>query len=66
MIEKAAYIQQVSQKVKELVISPAILPSPNPQLSKTWLAKCLEDIVNTFYESDGISRTMPGKKDLSP
>jgi hypothetical protein len=44
-----------------LVRSQGILPSPNPQPSKGRLAKCLEDIVNTFYESDEISRTVPGK-----
>jgi hypothetical protein len=40
------------------VSSPSALPS------KAGLAKCLEDIVNTFYESDEISRIMPGKKDF--
>jgi hypothetical protein len=51
------------RKAKELVRSEGILSSPNPQPSKARLAKCLEDIVNTFYESDEISCTMPGKKD---
>jgi hypothetical protein len=41
-----------------------VLSSPNPQESKGRLAKCLEDIISTFYESYEISHTVPGEKDF--
>jgi hypothetical protein len=54
----------LARKARELVRHQGILSSPNPQPSKARLVKYLEDIVNTFYESDEISHTVPGKKDF--
>jgi hypothetical protein len=54
----------LARKAKDLVRQQGILSSPNPQPSKARLAKCLENIVNTFYESDEISRTVSGKMDF--
>jgi hypothetical protein len=64
-IEKELHtLNWLAWKAKELVIPQGILSSPIPQPCKARLAKCLEDTVNTFYDSDKISCTMPGKKDL--
>jgi hypothetical protein len=52
----------LATEAKELVRSQGILSPPNRQQRKARLAKCLEDIVNTFYESDKISHTLPAKK----
>jgi predicted transport protein len=60
-IEKEFQTSNLLPTAKELVRSPGILSSPNPQLSTTRLAKCLEDILNTFYVSDEINHTKPGK-----
>jgi hypothetical protein len=55
----------LARKAKELVRSQGILSSPNPQPSKARLVKCLEHMVNTFYESDEISCTVPSRRTLS-
>jgi hypothetical protein len=53
-----------ARKAKELVRSQGVVSSLNPQPSKARLAKCIEDIVNTFYKNDELSCTMPGKKNF--
>ena len=52
----------MARKAKQLVKEKGILatpdPKPGPNLSQTAI-----DLVGSFYESDDISRMMPGKKD---
>jgi hypothetical protein len=42
----------LTKKAEESVRSQGILSSSSPQPGNARLAKCLEDTVNTFYESD--------------
>lgn len=50
------------RKAKQLVKEKGILSSPNPKPGKT-LNEKLANTVREFYESDFVSRIMPGKKD---
>ena len=49
-------------KAKELVKLKGILSTPNPRHGHA-LAVETTDLVQRFYESDEVSRIMPGKKD---
>lgn len=50
------------RKAKVLVKQKGILSTPNPRHGHT-LAEETSDLVRSFYESDDLSRMMPGKKD---
>ena len=50
------------RKAKELVKQKGILSTPNPRHGHT-LAVETSDLVQSFYESDEVSRMMPGRKD---
>ena len=47
---------------KQLVSSKGVLSTPNSRPGKTLYARTVQ-LVTDFYQSDGISRMMPGKKD---
>ena len=51
------------RKAKELVKQKGILSTPNPKPGHT-LPVETTDLVQSFYESDEVSRTMPGSKDF--
>ena len=51
------------RKAKELVKEKGILATPNPKSGHP-LASEAADLVRGFYESDDVSRMMPGKKDF--
>ena len=53
----------LARKSKELVKEKGVLSIPVPKCGPTLLAETV-DIVHVFYESDDISRVMPGKKDF--
>ena len=53
----------MARKAKELVKKKGILSSPDPKPART-LPQPTVDLVTSFYESDEISRIMPGKKDF--
>ena len=52
----------MARKAKELVDRKGILTTPDPKPGHC-LAETTVDLVCNFYESDNISRIMPGKKD---
>ena len=52
----------MARKAKELVKQKGILSTPNPRHGHA-LAVETNDLVQRFYESDEVSRIMPGKKD---
>ena len=52
----------MARKSKELVKEKGILSTPNQKSGHT-LSVEVTDLVQSFYESDDISRMMPGKKD---
>ena len=54
----------MAQKAKDLVKEKGILTTPNPKLGHP-LAPKTADLVCGFYESDDVSRIMPGKKDFA-
>jgi hypothetical protein len=47
---------------KQLVMNQGIMSSPNLKQGKT-LNKVTIEVVKSFYNSDEVSRVMPGKKD---
>ena len=49
-------------RAKEIVKQKGILSAPNPR-HRHALAVETTDLVQCFYESDEVSRIMPGKKD---
>ena len=51
------------RRAKKLVAEKGILSSPNPKGGRA-LPVEIEEEVHTFFWSDSISRTMPGKKDF--
>ena len=53
----------MARKSKELVRKKGILSSPDPKPGHS-LPPVTEKLVTEFYESDGKSRVMPGKKDF--
>ena len=53
----------MARKSKELVKEKGVLPLPGPKPGPSLLPETV-DIVHAFYESDDISRVMPGKKDF--
>ena len=53
----------MAQKAKDLVKEKGILATPNPKLGHPLVPKTA-DLVCGFYESDDVSRIMPGKKDF--
>jgi hypothetical protein len=53
----------MARKSKQLVKEKGILSTPNPKHGHSLPPKTL-DLIKSFYESDNISRTMPGKKDF--
>lgn len=52
----------MARAVKSLVQEKGVLSTPNPKPGRT-LSKNIADSVKDFYNSDDISRMMPGKKD---
>jgi hypothetical protein len=52
----------MARTVKKLVAEKGILSTPNPKPGKT-LCENTADLIKSFYNSDDISRMMPGKKD---
>eukprot|EP00731_Ephydatia_muelleri_P034712 Em0073g9a len=53
----------LARRAKKLVAEKGILSSPNPKGGRA-LPVEIEEEVHTFFWSDSISRTMPGKKDF--
>ncbi|KAL5515128.1 hypothetical protein EMCRGX_G000252 [Ephydatia muelleri] len=53
----------LARRAKKLVAEKGILSSPNPEGGRA-LPVEIEEEVHTFFWSDSISRTMPGKKDF--
>ena len=53
----------MARKAKDLVKEKGVLATPNPKLGHL-LAPKTADLVRGFYESDDVSRIMPGKKDF--
>ena len=53
----------MARKSKELVKEKGILSTPNPKPGSS-LPQETTELVTQFYESDDISRVMPGKKDF--
>ena len=53
----------MARKCKQLVLEKGILSSPDPKPGPSLPSETVE-IVTNFYQSDEISRTMPGKKDF--
>ena len=53
----------MAQKSKKLVKEKGVLSLPDPKPGPSLLPETV-DIVHAFYESDDISRVMPGKKDF--
>ena len=53
----------MAHKSKELVKNKGILSTPNPKSGPS-LSHKTTDLIIRFYESDDISRVMPGKKDF--
>lgn len=51
------------RKAKELVKQKGILATPDPKPGRM-LAAETADLIQSFYESDEVSRMMPGKKDF--
>ena len=51
------------RKAKELVKEKGVLSTPNPKPGHTLPAETI-DLVQSFYESDEVSRMMPGCKDF--
>jgi hypothetical protein len=49
------------RRAKQLVMNQGIMPSPNPKPGKT-LNKVTAEGVKNFYNSDEVSKVMPGKK----
>jgi hypothetical protein len=49
------------RRAKQLVMDEGIMSSPNPKPGKT-LNKVTVEVVKSFYNSDEVSRVMPGKK----
>jgi hypothetical protein len=50
------------RRAKQLVMDHGIISSPNPKSGKT-LNEVAVEVVKSFYDSDEVSRVMPGKKD---
>ena len=53
----------MARKAKQLVEEKGILSTPNPKPGHSLPSKSV-DLIKSFYESDDISRAMPGKKDF--
>ena len=53
----------MARKAKELVAEKGILSTPNPKPGHSLPSETI-DLVTNFYESDNVSRIMPGKKDF--
>ena len=51
------------RKAKELMKEKGVLSTPNPKPGHTLPAETI-DLVQSFYESDEVSRMMPGCKDF--
>ena len=52
----------MTQKAKQLVKEKGVLSTPNPIPGHSLPQKTVE-LVSGFYESDEVSRMMPGRKD---
>ena len=52
----------MARKAKQLIKEKGILSTPDPKHGHT-LSQTTLDLVWTFYESEDVSRMMPGKKD---
>jgi hypothetical protein len=50
------------RRAKQLVMDQGIMSSPNPKPGKT-LNEVTVEVAKRFYNSDEVSRVMPGKKD---
>ena len=53
----------MARKAKQLVLEKGIFATPNPKPGHFLPIKSV-DLVKSFYESDDVSRVMPGKKDF--
>ena len=53
----------MARKAKDLVREKGVFATPNPNLGHP-IAPKTADLVRGFYESDDVSRIMPGKKDF--
>ena len=53
----------MARKSKQLVREKGVLSTPNPKPGHSLPLKSV-DLIKSFYESDDISRAMPGKKDF--
>jgi hypothetical protein len=49
------------RKAEQVVMDQGIMSSPNPKPGKT-LNEITVEVVKSFYNSDEVSRVMPGKK----
>ena len=55
----------MAQMAKQLAREKGVLATPNPKSGHS-LSPKTTDLIVGFYESDDVSRTMPGKKFLFP
>ena len=53
----------MARKAKQLVKQKGVLSTPNPRTGHGLAVETL-DVVRRFYESDEVSRVMPGRKDF--
>ena len=53
----------MARKAKELVAEKGVLSTPNPKPGHSLPSETV-DLITNFYESDDVSRIMPGKKDF--
>jgi hypothetical protein len=52
------------RRVKQLLMDQGIMSSPNPKPGKT-LNEVTVEVVKSFYNSDDVSRVMPGKRKIT-
>ena len=52
----------MARYAKRLVAEKGVLSCPNPKHGKC-LLQGTEELINSFYLSDDVSRMMPGRKD---
>ena len=55
----------MARAVKALVKEKGVLSTPNPKPGRT-VSENVAESVKDFYNSDEVSRMMPGKKNMSP
>lgn len=53
----------IARKVKHLVETKGVMSTPNPKLGSP-ISPVTSSLVKSFYESDDVSRCMPGQKDF--